>query len=92
VHHAHVYHGYFVDDEQVEGVLAIPPRPTGPGIDFEQAVVLASKPMASFMRLAARPVGAHSKSLMPFAEEYAQDGVDEGCLTHARASGNHQHL
>src|SRR6266566_4962083 len=30
-------------------------------------MVLASKPVASFMRLAARPVGAHSKSLMPFA-------------------------
>ena len=31
-------------------------------------IVLASKPVASFMRLAARPVGAHSKSFTPFAE------------------------
>src|SRR6266487_4284583 len=31
-------------------------------------MVLASKPVASFMRLAARPVGAHSKSLAPLAE------------------------
>ncbi len=31
-------------------------------------MVLASKPVASFMRLAARPVGAPSRSLTPFAE------------------------
>jgi hypothetical protein len=31
-------------------------------------MVLASKPIASVMRLAARPVGAHSSSLTPFAE------------------------
>ena len=30
-------------------------------------IVLASKPVASVMRLAARPVGAHSRSLTPFA-------------------------
>ena len=30
-------------------------------------MVLASKPVASVMRLAARPVGAHSRSLTPFA-------------------------
>src|SRR6516225_119069 len=31
-------------------------------------MVLASKPVASVMRLAARPVGAHSKSFAPFAD------------------------
>src|SRR5580692_4877110 len=31
-------------------------------------MVLASRPVASFMRLAARPVGAHSNRLMSFAE------------------------
>ena len=30
-------------------------------------MVLASKPVASVMRLAARPVGAQSRSLAPFA-------------------------
>src|SRR5712691_2559294 len=30
-------------------------------------MVLASKPVASVMRLAARPVGAHSRRLVPFA-------------------------
>ena len=30
-------------------------------------MVLASKPVASVIRLAARPVGAHSRSLTPFA-------------------------
>jgi hypothetical protein len=29
-------------------------------------MVLASKPVASVMRLAARPVGAHSSSFTPF--------------------------
>jgi hypothetical protein len=32
-------------------------------------MVLASKPVASFMRLAARPVGAHNKRFMCFAEK-----------------------
>ena len=31
-------------------------------------MVLASKPVASVMRLAARPVGAHRRSLTPFAD------------------------
>jgi hypothetical protein len=31
-------------------------------------IVFASMPVASVMRLAARPVGAHSRSLIPFAD------------------------
>src|SRR6266516_2356529 len=40
MHQQHIDHGRFVHDEQVavEGVLAIPPKPAGPGIDFEQPV------------------------------------------------------
>src|ERR1700730_3812859 len=41
-------------------------------------MVLASKPDASVMRLAARPVGAHSKSLAPFAARMRRTRVTCG--------------
>ncbi len=54
-------------------------------------MLLASKPVTSFMRLAARPVGAHARAYA-LCREDAQDGVDDGGLAHARASGDHPHL
>ena len=55
-------------------------------------MVLASSPVLSARRLAARPVGAHSATSTPLAAQHLQDGVDQGGLAHARAAGDHQHL
>src|SRR6266700_2262053 len=55
-------------------------------------MVLASKPVASFMRLAARPVGAHSKSLAPLAERMRRMALTRVVLPTPRPAGDHQHL
>ena len=55
-------------------------------------MVLASKPVASVMRLAARPVGAHSRMLGALRREDAQDGFDDGGLADAGPAGHDQHL
>src|ERR1700692_4280650 len=55
-------------------------------------MVLASNPVASVMRLAARPVGAHSNRLTPFSGEDAQDRVDDGRLAYPGPAGDDEHL
>src|SRR5207344_1553178 len=55
-------------------------------------MVFASKPVASVMRLAARPVGAHKESVTPLRREYAKDASDDGGLADAGAAGDDQHL
>src|SRR5437870_5183294 len=55
-------------------------------------MVLASKPVASVMRLAARPVGAHSKSFAPFAERMRTIALTRVVLADARPTGDDQDL
>src|SRR6266516_5743200 len=55
-------------------------------------MVLASKPVASFMRLAARPVEEHSKSLAPLAERMRRMALTRVVLPTPRPAGDHQHL
>ena len=55
-------------------------------------MVVASRPVLSARRLAARPVGAQSAISAPLAAQDLQDGVDQGGLAHARAAGDDQHL
>ena len=55
-------------------------------------MVLASKPVVSVIRLAARPVGAQSSSVDVLGGEDAQDGLDDGRLADARAAGDDQDL
>jgi hypothetical protein len=44
------------------------------------------------MRLAARPVGAHNRRLVPLCREDAQNRFDDGGLAHAGTTGHDQHL
>ena len=55
-------------------------------------MVLASKPVASVMRFAARPVGAHNRSLNSFRCEYPKDGFHNGGFTDAGTAGHNQHF
>ena len=71
--------------------LRLKPPPLG-STSSRRWMVLASKPVASVMRLAARPVGAHSSKLHALRRENAQDGVDDGRLADARSAGDDQHL
>ena len=54
--------------------------------------VLASRPVASPSRLAARPVGAARAMAGVLAGEDLEDAVDQGGLAHARPAGDHQQL
>ena len=71
MHQHDIDHGGLVDHQEVaiERIVLAPLEPPALGIDFQKPVGidLASKPVASVIRLAARPVGAHSKSLTSFA-------------------------
>jgi len=53
-------------------------------------MVLASKPVASVIRLAARPVGAHK--LDALRREDSQNGSDNRGLADPRPAGHDQHL
>ena len=55
-------------------------------------MVLASNPVASVMRLAARPVGAQRSSFAPFGREHLQDRLDDGGLADTGAAGDDEHL
>jgi len=95
MHQEHIDHGCFVDDEQVavEGVLAIPPKAAGPGIDFEQAVDGLRLEAGGLIHALGRTAsGSTQQEPHALCREYAQDGMDEGCLAYARTSGDHQHF
>ena len=51
-------------------------------------MVLASSPVDSVRRLAARPVGAHSRTLGPLGPQDAQDAVDHRGLAHPGPAGD----
>ena len=55
-------------------------------------IVLASNPVASVIRLAARPVGAQSSILDALDAENAQDRLDDGGLADARPAGDDERL
>ena len=55
-------------------------------------IVLASPPVASASRLAARPVGAARQHLLALLLEDGDDAADQRRLAGARAAGDHQHL
>ena len=55
-------------------------------------MVLASIPVCSVMRLAARPVGAASRTRDALGDQHAQDRVEQGGLADARATRHHRHL
>ena len=61
-------------------------------ISSKRWMVFASMPVASFIRLAARPVGAHSKQLDGFCRQDLQDRVDDGGFADARSTGDHHDL
>ncbi len=78
---------------QSRGVLAIPPKATGPGIDLEQPVDGPGLEAGGLVHALGR-TSRRSTQQEPYAlcRENAQDGVDQGCLAHARASRDHQYL
>ena len=55
-------------------------------------MVFASKPVASLIRFAARPVGAHSRMSTPLADRMRRIAVDDRRLADARPAGNHRDL
>src|SRR6266566_278858 len=55
-------------------------------------MVLASKPVASVMRLAARPVGAQRRSPTPLGGENAQNAFDDRGLADAGTAGEDQNF
>ncbi len=55
-------------------------------------MVLASALVDSDRRLAARPVGAHSRTLIALGPDDPQDAVDDRGLAHARPAGDHRDL
>ena len=91
----HVDHRGLVDDQQVavEGLssLRLNPPPLG-STSSSRWIVFASMPVASVMRLAARPVGAQSSILTPLAARISQDRVDDRRLADAGAAGDDQRL
>ena len=54
-------------------------------------MVLASRPVVSESRLAARPVGAQSSAAHLLGAQNQQDGIDQRGLAHARPAGDDQH-
>ena len=72
-----------------------PPRLKSPvfgSTSSSRWMVFASKPVASVMRLAARPVGAQSSRLDALGREDAQDRVDDRGLADPRPAGDDQDL
>ena len=71
------------------GGLSLRVKPPVPGLTSSSRwMVLASTPVASDSRLAARPVGAHSRHAHLLGPQDEQDGVDERRLAHARPAGD----
>ena len=95
VHQQHVDHRGLVDDQQVavERALAfrLKPPPLG-STSSRRWIVLASCPVVSFSRLAARPVGAPSRRLTRLGCQNAQDRLHDRGLADAWSTGDHEHL
>jgi len=74
-------------------VLALTSKAAGLGIDFEQPVDGLGLEASGLVHALGRTAsGSAQQEPCALGRENAQDGVDEGCLAHAGASGDHKHL
>ena len=78
-HQHHAHHRRLVDHQQaaIERVLPISPEPAGPlgSTSSSRWIVFAPNPVASLIRLATRPVGAHSRISTPLADRMRRIAV-----------------